>query len=277
MKSSESADEAQNEVGDGSVGKVMRARSLTAATICGTAIMMIGAGVGDAASPPAVTDSPTAVTSTSAALNGVVRPGGIATDWEFQWGTSTSYGHNTTLSGPLTDTGSDAVMAPIGDLTPDTTYHYRVIVVQGAAQMSGNPTVSAGGDMSFKTGTAGSGTPAGGNSGKHARASLLSHSLTVHHGTTLISWGCSGTAGAICKGKISLSARGKIGGKLETVSCGGGTFTASTGRHHTVRATLGGQCTSLVQKARHHRLGASLKATFSQGTGNLKTAVTLAL
>jgi hypothetical protein len=33
----------------------------------------------------------------------------------------------------------------------------------------------------------------------------------------------------------------------------------------------------LVKSAHRHRLGATLKASFSQGTGNLKTKVTLVL
>lgn len=255
------------------MGNLMRYRTFTSALVCGTAIMMIGAGVGDAASSPAVTDSATAVTSTSAALNGAVTPGGLETIWEFQWGTTSSYGHNTSPGGPLTDTGPDQVMAPISGLTPDTTYHYRLLVIQGGYPQTGY----VGSDSTFKTRAAGSSSSTSKNSGKHSKASLRSHTLTVLHGSALIPWGCSGTTGAICKGEISLSASGSIGGKVQTVSCGSGTFTASAGRQHTVRAGIGKKCLSLVEKAHHHRLGASLKASFSQGTGNVKTRVTLAL
>jgi hypothetical protein len=99
--------------------------------------------------------------------------------------------------------------------------------------------------------------------------------LTVRHGQTLIAWGCSGTRGASCKGRISLSARLTIGGKVKTVSCGGGTLVARTGTSRSVRASLGQSCLSIVKSARHHRLAASLKARFSQGTGNTNAAVTL--
>jgi hypothetical protein len=254
----------------------MRYRTFAATIACGAAIMMVGAAAGDAASPPAVTDAASAVTSTSAALNGVIDPSGLDTFWGFQWGTSTAYGHNTTATGPITGTNPNPVMAPITGLQPDTTYHFRLVAVQGEAGASGEPTVTGGADVSFTTKSTGTNNPTNSKS-KQAKASLRSHTLTVRDGDTLIPWKCSGTSGAVCKGKISLSARGKIGGTVQTVSCGGGTFTASTGRQHSVRADLGKKCLSLVKHARHHRLGASLKASFSQGTGNLKTGVTLVL
>jgi hypothetical protein len=237
--------------------------------------MLVGAGIGNAAAAPAVTASASAVTSTSAQLNGTVNPGGLSTFWAFQYGTSTSYGQNTTPVGPLTGSSGMAVSTLITGLQPGTTYHFRLVAVQGAAGTSGEGTGYTGDDVSFKTLSSGSSSTTSKNGKKHAKASLRSHTLHVHNGSVQIPWGCSGTAGAVCKGKISLTARGKIGGKLQTASCGGGTFTASTGRHHSVRAVLGSKCVSLLKKASHHRLGASLKAVFSQGTGNLKTRVTL--
>jgi hypothetical protein len=258
------------------VGILNRYRTFAAAIACGAAVMMVGAGVGDAASPAAVTGAAASVTSTSADVTGTINPSGLETFWEFQWGTSTAYGNNTIASGPIAGSTSNSVLAPISGLQPDTTYHFRLVAIQGAAGVSGSPTVSGGNDESFTTPKTGAGSTTS-NAKKHAKASLRSHTLTVRHGSTLIPWGCSGTSGAICKGKISLTARGRIAGRLQNVTCGGGTFTASTGRHHTVRANLGKNCLSLVKSAHRHRLGATLKASFSQGTGNLKTKVTLVL
>jgi hypothetical protein len=256
------------------VGNLIRYRTMCATVACGAAMMLVGTAAGQAASPPAVTAAATGVTQTSASLNGTINPGGIDTFWEFQWGTSTAYGQNTPpATQPVNGTGSVQVMAPINGLQPGTTYHFRVIAVQGAAGASGQPTIAGGNDISFTTPANGS-TP---NGSRHSRASLRSRTLVVRHGSTLIPWQCSGTSGAVCKGKISLSARGTIAGKIKTVSCGSGTFIASTGRHHSVRAKLGQKCLSLVENARHHRLGASLKASFSKGAGNLKTPVTLVL
>lgn len=244
-------------------------------------MMMIGAAAAEAAPSPAVTAAPTAVTSTSADLNGTINPGGLATYWEFQWGTTTGYGHNTTASGPLTGTGPVQVMAPISGLTPGTTYHFRLVAVQGAGGASGQPVLSGGSDISFTTpnrsGGGGGGNPNGSGGSRHSRASLRSRTLMVRHGSAQILWRCTGTSGATCRGRISLKARGKVGGKLKTVSCGAGTFSATTGHQHSVPAHLGSSCLTLLQNARHHRLRASLKAKFSQGTGNLKAPVTLVL
>jgi hypothetical protein len=282
MEIAETADDQQNK-GGRQVGTLNRYRTFAAAITCGATMILLGAGVGDAASPPAVTEGATAVTSNSAVLNGTISPGGLPTDWGFQWGTTTAYGQNTAPAGPLTDFGTDPEAAGLQGLQPGTTYHFRMVAVQGAAGTSGNPTVSGGDDMTFTTAGTSPGSPgsngsngSNGSTHQHAHASLRSRTISVHHGAALIRWRCSGTSGAACKGRISLSARGKIGASVKTVRCGSATFEAPAGGHRTVRADLGNNCLSLVMAARHHRLAASLKAHFSQGTGNLKkTRVTL--
>ena len=251
------------------MGKLIRYRTFAVAVGCAAALAMVGAGAGDAASSPAVTEPATSVTSTSAALNGLISPGGLDTFWGFQWGTSTAYDQNTTPAGPLTDNGSDSVMAPLRNLRPGTTYHFRLIAVQGAGGASGSPTLTAGADETFTT-SGSSGNPSGGGGGtRHSHASLHGRTFTVHRGHTQVAWGCSGAAGASCSGTFSLAARGR--------RCGAGTFTAATGRNHTVRVAVPGGCVSLLQHARHHRVAGSLRATFSVGTGNLRTGVTLVL
>jgi hypothetical protein len=237
-------------------------------------MMLVGAGVGDAASTPAVTGVATSVTSTAAQLNGVIAPAGLDTFWAFQYGTSTSYGHDTSPLGPLTGTTSMSVSTLLRGLQPGTTYHFRLVAVQGAAGTSGQAQGFVGNDVTFNTPSSRSNST-NSNGSKHARASLRGRTLAVHHGVALIPWACSGSSGATCKGRISLTARGKIAGKLETVSCGAGTFSAATGKHRNVRAVLGSGCRTLLSSAAHHRLSTALKATFSQGTGNLRTNVTL--
>ncbi len=84
------------------------------------------------------------VTQTSAKLRGSVNPNGQATTYHFEWGTSTSYGNVT----PDRDAGSDktskTVDEIIANLTPGTTYHYRLVAV--------NPTgTSMGSDRTFTT------------------------------------------------------------------------------------------------------------------------------
>jgi hypothetical protein len=258
------------------VGNLNRFRILAATVSCGAVMMvLVGTGVGDAADAPAVTGQASAITGSSAQLNGTIHPGGMDTFWAFQYGTSDSYGQNTTPVGPLTGTTGDSVSTLVKGLQADTTYHFRLIAIQGAAGTSGESTGFTGDDLTFTTGSAGSISTTSQNGTKHAKASLRSRTLHISHGAALIPWGCSGSAGAACKVKTSLSARGKIAGKIETVSCGHATFSASTGKRKTVRAGLGAKCLSLVTAATHHRLSATLKATSTAGSGSLKVKVTL--
>ena len=255
------------------MGKMTRLLTLVAAIVCGSAMMAL-AGVGDAADAPAVTGQASSVTDTSVTLNGTIYAGGIDTFWAFQYGTSTSYGQNTSPVGPLTGTTGNSVSTVITGLQPGTTYHFRLIAVQGEAGTSGESNGFTGNDENLTTGGSGSTISTGSAHGKHAKASLRSRTLSVRRGDALIPWGCTGTPGAACRVKISLSARGRIAGKLETVSCGHATFAAATGKRRTVKASLGSKCLALVEAAPHHRVGASLKATASGG-GGLKAQVRL--
>jgi hypothetical protein len=169
--------------------------------------------------------------------------------------------------GPFTGTTPEAVSTLVRGLTPGTTYHFSLLAIQGSAGTSGQPTGYKGGDVTFRTLGSSSSSSRG---AKHAKASLRSRTLAVRHGAALVPWGCSGSRGARCQGRISLTAHGKVG-------CGSGTFSAATGKHGNVRVPLGRACLALVKAGHRHRLSASLKAVFSQGTGNLKTGVTLVL
>jgi len=66
----------------------------------------------------------------SATLTGSLAPNGFDTHYYFQWGTSTSYG-NTTPEPPGTDAGSEkgaiTAQTDLSGLTPNTTYHYRLV------------------------------------------------------------------------------------------------------------------------------------------------------
>jgi hypothetical protein len=255
---------------------VIRLRAVVATLTCGAAMMMVvGAGVGDASAPPAQTGVATYVKSTLAQLNGTIHPDGLDAFWAFQYGTSaTAYGHTTPTIGPVTGTAPVAVATLAGNLQPGTTYHFRLVDVRGQAGVSGDAQGYVGSDEKFTTPSSAAKATRG---GAHARASLRSHTLAVRHGAAVMAWGCAGTSGAECKGRVSLTARAKIADKVETVSCGSGRFSAATGKRGTVRATLGTRCLALVESASHHRLGASLKSAFSAGTGPARTGVTLVL
>lgn len=248
-----------------------RFRTLAAAMTCGAAIMLVGAGVGSAASTPAVTGNAGSVTSTSAQLNGTIAPNGLDTFWAFQYGDSATYGQATPPVGPLTGTNVTSVMTLVTGLHPGTTYHFRLLAMRGAAGTSGEATGFTGSDVTFTTLSSGSSTT-GKHTSKHANASLRSRTLHVRHGATFIPWACSGSAGATCKVHMSLTVHAKSG----TVRCGSATFSAPTGNRRSVRVALGTSCVALVKAASHHRLTARLKATSTAGTGSLSANVTLA-
>jgi hypothetical protein len=75
--------------------------------------------------------APTAVTGTSATLTGTLDPNGHSTSWYFEYGTTTGYGVKTSPqnTGP---SGVRTVSAPIGGLTPGTTYHFRLVATSSA-------------------------------------------------------------------------------------------------------------------------------------------------
>ncbi len=98
--------------------------------------------------PPIVsTSSASAITSSSATLNGTLTSLGTASsvDVYFEWGPTAGYG-NTTSTQPMTTTGSFS--GSITGLTPSMTYHFRTVANGGSAG------TAYGGDMTFPTNAA---------------------------------------------------------------------------------------------------------------------------
>jgi hypothetical protein len=96
--------------------------------------------------PAASTGAAEDVTHSSATVSGTVNPEGQETHYTIQYGTSTSYGYSTV---PV-DVGSEVTPIATGAivlsfLTPDTTYHYRVLAINSAGEST------AGADGTFTT------------------------------------------------------------------------------------------------------------------------------
>jgi hypothetical protein len=81
--------------------------------------------------PSASTGPATAVSTTSATLNGTVNPNSNATSYYFEYGTSGSYGSQVPAAAQAVGAdGSDHVVSQtITNLAPSTTYHYRVVAL----------------------------------------------------------------------------------------------------------------------------------------------------
>lgn len=107
--------------------------------------------------PAALTGAATGVGSTSATLTGAVNPDGLATSYHFDYGTSTAYGASTSAVSAGSGSATVAVSAMLGSLSPNTTYHYRLV----ASNASGT---TNGADATFTTGGGGGGGGGGGPS-----------------------------------------------------------------------------------------------------------------
>jgi hypothetical protein len=107
-----------------------------------------------AASPGATTRAATAVTSTTATLNGTVDPNKKDTAYHFEYGKTTAYGSSTPAQGPVTGNSGKSVSAGLTQLAPSTTYHFRLV----ASNASGT---AQGADLSFTTLAPGQAPPGG--------------------------------------------------------------------------------------------------------------------
>jgi hypothetical protein len=95
--------------------------------------------------PTVATGPATSLNETEATLEGTVDPGGSqATEYFFEYGTNSSYGHATAVKSLPADNLNHAVTTRLTGLTPGTEYHFRLVAK--------NPVGSAdGGDHTFIT------------------------------------------------------------------------------------------------------------------------------
>jgi hypothetical protein len=125
--------------------------------------------------PAVVTGSASGVTGTAATLNGTVNPEGAATTYQFQYGTSTSYGSVAPASPASAGSGSSAVSesASLSGLSASTTYDYRLVAANAAGTTNGS-------NQTFTTSAASSPgsafTPVGGL----IQGASLTPSVTAH-------------------------------------------------------------------------------------------------
>ena len=87
--------------------------------------------------PGVITNAATAITSTTATLNGTVNPNRLATTAYFQWGTSTSYGNTTSTQSIGSGTANVNVTAAIAGLTAGTTYYFRIVATNSTGTADG--------------------------------------------------------------------------------------------------------------------------------------------
>ncbi|GAT61626.1 leucine-rich repeat protein [Paludibacter jiangxiensis] len=99
------------------------------------------------AAPTVTTNVATSISSTGATLNGSINANGASTAVKFEYGLTTSYGKAVAAAqSPVTGVPATGVSYALSGLTPNTTYHYRVVGVNAGGTVNGQ-------DQTFTTGT----------------------------------------------------------------------------------------------------------------------------
>ena len=97
--------------------------------------------------PSVTTAYASPVTTSTAKLVAWLNPNGAATNFYFQYGTTTAYG-NTAPASPGWSAGSgrdpQVVAVDVGNLEPETTYHYRIVATNAKGTSTGE-------DLTFRT------------------------------------------------------------------------------------------------------------------------------
>jgi plastocyanin len=99
------------------------------------------------AAPTVTPESATAITDTGATLKASVNPNGQATTYFFEYGTTTGYGLETPEESAGAGTSSVSKSKPVTGLTPETTYHFRMVAKNDIGTTDGA-------DRTFRTGAA---------------------------------------------------------------------------------------------------------------------------
>ncbi|MCX6303632.1 MAG: choice-of-anchor J domain-containing protein [Bacteroidetes bacterium] len=157
--------------------------------------------------PAVITIAASAVTGTTATLNGSVNPNGLATTYYFQWGTTVSYGSVTTTTSAGTGTTAVAVNANVTGLTGGTIYHFRLVAINSDGTAYGN-------DLTFSPGAAVVTTTA---------ASSVALTTAVSGGNVTADGGLTVTARGVC---WATTASPTIAASHTTDGSGLGTFTS---------------------------------------------------
>jgi hypothetical protein len=187
-----------------------------------------GSGTVQVAGVPHITTSPaTNLTSSSATLNGTVNPNALPTTVHFEYGTTTSYG-STTRNQSYNGDSTQNVSANVSELTPNTTYHFRLV----GTNVHGT---RYGGDRTFTTLTA-MGPPVVatnpasliGSYSSRLNGSLNPHGLTT---TVYFQYGTTTSYG------LTTAPQSQTGSTYRNISANIGGLTASTTYHFRIVAT----------------------------------------
>jgi hypothetical protein len=97
----------------------------------------IGADEFGAARPLVTTTPATGIGQDAATFNGTVNTYGVSATYRFEYGTTSSYGSQTLPVAAPVGYSYAPVSMPVGALTPNTTYHYRLVAASGLLTSTG--------------------------------------------------------------------------------------------------------------------------------------------
>jgi hypothetical protein len=188
--------------------------------------------------PGATTGSASSITTTGASVSGSVNPNAQATTYQFQFGTSTSYGSSTAVTSAGSGTSATAVSSALTGLKPNTTYHYRIVATNATGTTNGA-------DATFKT--------------KNIATRLTVGKVKVKGNTASVPLSCAGNPGVKCKGTLTETIKVKAKhNKKKTVTVGKASFSIAAAGKKTVKVTLNSKGRKALAKAKSHKLRAKL-------------------
>lgn len=204
------------------------------------------------------------VTTTTATLNGVIDTGGVATAWQFQWGTTTKYGNSTPIQVIPAGSGTVQVSWQLTGLTPKTEYHFRLVATTGTGSNYYPLNPFFGRDKHFKTHSTG-------------KEELLSHRLIVHDGFVSVPLRCQ--SALTCHGRFTIGTLGRIQGTrtFANVLCATRFFTIPAHHNGTLQTRVRPGCVDLLNGSRSRSVIAKLTSNPRTGQKALITVVVLAL
>ena len=88
--------------------------------------------------PPEATTGDALPMGTAATLTGILNARGQETTYSFQYGTTKDYGSATEAKSAGAGTEDIAVEETLADLTPTTTYHYRLVATSAGGETKGD-------------------------------------------------------------------------------------------------------------------------------------------
>jgi hypothetical protein len=217
------------------------------------------------AAPAASTGPASAVTRDAATLAGIVNPKGSATSYHFEYGTSTVYGSSTTSSDAGFGLSDVSASAGLAGLSPDTTYHYRIVASNPAGPVHGS-------DQTFTTAPAAPGTPTS-PSGTFAGVQLVSSRLALKGRFIVVKLRCPAATPGGCTGVTKLTARRRRTRSrvAATVTLGRTGFSIAAGGQTRVRVRASRAGRRLLAQA--HRLRGRASNAAHDGAGRSRTTV----